>query len=378
MTSLREECTMKFTANTETIRNLLSIVTRALSVRPSQPVLEGVLIEVRENCLFLTASDGMFTIHASTEVNEVEPGRLLAPGRFFLETLRKLPDGEMIASQTKSGGLTLSCSGARITIGCQNGEEYPDLPEIVEPHSFSLEQKMLRDMINESSFCIADEDPRVVLTGALLEVSEGRFTMVALDGFRMAVHNRQCDTGVTEGQTAVVVPKKSLIEIARLLTEEEETVLLQIDRNYISAQLGSVRVYARLIDGEFINYQRILPTGWKTRVKVNCAQFSSCVERASLVARESKNNLMRIDVDGSRMVVTSNSDIGDSYEEIEVETDGEPMKITFNVRYLSDAFRVIKDEYVYLQMTSPISPMTIVPFGGDAFLYLILPVRAAA
>lgn len=369
---------MKFTANTETIRNLLSIVTRALSVRPSQPVLEGVLIEARENCLFLTASDGMFTIHASTEVNEMEPGRLLAPGRFFLETLRKLPDGEMTASQTKSGGLTLSCAGARITIGCQNGEEYPDLPEIVEPHSFSLEQKMLRDMINESSFCIADEDPRVVLTGALLEVSEGRFTMVALDGFRMAVHNRQCDTGVAEGQTAVVVPKKSLIEIARLLTEEEETVLLQIDRNYISAQLGSVRVYARLIDGEFINYQRILPTGWKTRVKVNCAQFSSCVERASLVARESKNNLMRIDVDGDRMVVTSNSDIGESYEEIEVETDGEPMKITFNVRYLSDAFRVIKDEYVYLQMTSPVSPMTIVPFGGDAFLYLILPVRAAA
>ena len=196
---------------------------------------------------------------------------------------------------------------------------------------------------------------------------------------QMAVHNRQCDTGVAEGQTAVVVPKKSLIEIARLLTEEEEeTVLLQIDRNYISAQLGSVRVYARLIDGEFINYQRILPTGWKTRVKVNCAQFSSCVERASLVARESKNNLMRIDVDGDRMVVTSNSDIGESYEEIEVETDGEPMKITFNVRYLSDAFRVIKDEYVYLQMTSPVSPMTIVPFGGDAFLYLILPVRAAA
>ena len=370
---------MKFIANTETIRNLLSIVTRALSVRPSQPGLEGVLIEVRENCLLLTASDGMFTIHASTEVNEVKPGRLLAPGRFFLETLRKLPDGEMTASQTKSGGLTLSCAGARITIGCQNGEEYPDLPEIVEPHSFSLEQKMLRDMINESSFCIADEDPRVVLTGALLEVSEGRFTMVALDGFRMAVHNRQFDTGVAEGQTAVVVPKKSLIEIARLLTEEEEeTVLLQIDRNYISAQLGSVRVYARLIDGEFINYQRILPTGWKTRVKVNCAQFSSCVERASLVARESKNNLMRIDVDGDRMVVTSNSDIGESYEEIEVETDGEPMKITFNVRYLSDAFRVIKDEYVYLQMTSPVSPMTIVPFGGDAFLYLILPVRAAA
>src|SRR5699024_7944924 len=143
----------------------------------------------------------------------------------------------------------------------------------------------------------------------------------ALDGFRMAVHNRECDTGIAEGKTAVVVPKKSLTEIGRLLTEEEgESVLLQIDRNYISAQLGNVRVYARLIDGEFINYQRILPTGWKTRVKVNCAQFAACVERASLVARESKTNLMRIDVDGERMVVTSNSDIGDSYEEIDVET----------------------------------------------------------
>ena len=232
---------MKFIANTETIRNLLSIVTRALSVRPSQPVLEGVLIEVRENCLLLTASDGMFTIHASTEVNEVEPGRLLAPGR-FLETLRKLPDGEMTASQTKSGGLTLSCAGAHITIGCQNGEEYPDLPEIVEPHSFSLEQKMLRDMINESSFCIADEDPRVVLTGALLEVSEGRF---AHGGAGWLPHGRaqpavrRCEP---RGKRRWWCPKP-LIEIARLLTEEEEeTVLLQIDRNYISAQLSSVPV----------------------------------------------------------------------------------------------------------------------------------------
>lgn len=236
---------------------------RSPCARP-QPVLEGVLIEVRENCLLLTASDGMFTIHASTEVNEVEPGRLLAPGRFFLETLRKLPDGEMTASQTKSGGLTLSCAMAPRSPSAAKMARNIRICRKLSTHSFSLEAEMLRDMINESSFCIADEDPRVVLTGALLEVSEGPLHR---GGAGWLPHGR-AQPAVrhwrSRGATAVVVPKKSLIEIARLLTEEEEeTVLLQIDRNYISAQLGSVRVYARLIDGEFINYQRILPTAGK-------------------------------------------------------------------------------------------------------------------
>jgi len=370
---------MKFTAATESIRSVLSIVTRALSVRPALPVLDGVLIEARGDQLKLTASDGTFTIHATVEVNVIEPGRLLAPGRFFLETIRKLPDGELTATETKSGGLTLSCGGARITVGCQLGEDYPNLPDVMDPHTFSISHKMFRDMVNETSFCIADEDPRVVLTGALLEVSQGRFNMVALDGFRLAMRTRECDTGACDAETRVVVPKKSLIEIARLLTEDEEQqVTVQIDRNYIAAQLDNVSVYARLIDGEFINYQRVIPAGWKTRVKVNCEQFAGCVERASLVAREGKNNRIRIEIENGRMIVTSNSENADSYEELDVETDGEEIKIAFNVRYLSEAFRVIKDEYVYLQMTSSVSPMTIVPFGGDEFTYLILPVRTAA
>ncbi len=370
---------MKFTTATENIRNVLSIVARALSVRPALPVLDGILIEARGENLQLTASDGTFTIHAQIPVNVIEPGRLLAPGRFFMETIRKLPDGELVAAENKTGGLTLSCSGARITIGCQLGEDYPDLPYVLDPYTFTVSHKAFRDMVSETSFCVADEDPRVVLTGALLEVKNNMFNMVAIDGFRLGMRRRPCEVGCCEGEKSVVVPKKSLIEIARLLSDDEEqNVNIEVDKNYIAVNLENLSVYARLIDGEFINYQRIIPAGWKTRVKVNCDQFAGCIERASLIAREGKNNLIRIEVSGGKMIVTSNSEIGDSYDEMEVETDGEDIRIAFNVRYMSEAFRAIRDEYVYLLMTSSVSPMTIVPFGGDEFTYLILPVRAAA
>jgi len=368
---------MKFTTATENIRNILSIVTRALSVRPPQPILDGVLIEARHGNLMLTASDGTFTIHASIPVNVIEPGRLVAPGRFFTDAIRRLPDGELIATENSNCALTLSCSGARITIGCQIGEDYPSLPGVYEPYTFKINHKAFRDMVGETSFCIADEDPRVILTGALLEVKENTFNMVAIDGFRLAMRKRACEA-LSDGEKSVVVPKKSLIEIARLLSDDEEReVNIEVDRNYIAVNLENISVYARLIDGEFINYQRIIPAGWKTRVKVNCDQFSGCIERASLIAREGKNNLIRVEISGGRMIVTSNSEIGDSYEEMDVETDGEDIRIAFNVRYMSEAFRAIRDEYVYLLMTSSVSPMTIVPFGGDEFTYLILPVRSA-
>lgn len=368
---------MRFACAASDLQNALMVVTKALASKSTLPVLEGVLVEANDEGLRLTCSDSSITIITELPAMVEDTGRIVLPGRLFTEVVRKMPSGEIHAEMKNGSVITLKCLGSRTSITGMDAAQFPQLPMVDSDDELVLPQPMLKDMIQRTSFAIAAEDTRQVLTGCLLDVTGGEVRMVALDGYRLAMRTaRVSDVNM---KLTAIVPGKSLSELGKLLSDDEDSRLtICADKNMMYVNLPSTQIYMRLIDGEFIDYRRILPAGWKSRITVDCGQLKACVDRASLMAREGKNNLIKLEISGDDLAITSNSEIGDVHEQLEVEHEGDDLLIAFNVKYVIDAVRAIDDEQVVLRFNSGVAPCVIAPTEGDSYLYLVLPVRINA
>ena len=368
---------MKFRCNSQDLLSSLQIATRALSVRSPQPILEGILIETCDQGLQLTASDGTFTIVTRLNAEVDVEGAAVMPGRLFSEVVRKLPDGEVSAQLSPAFVMTVKCKGSRTNIAGQNAEAYPRVEVAEDTNAVVLPQSLIKDMIQRTSFAVPDEDPRPVLLGGFFNMQNGQIDMVGLDGFRMAM--RTARVSDVENKTKAIIPLKSLEEIAKLMSDDEEAmVTLHFSQNQMTVDLGKTILFTNLIDGEYIDYRRVLPKSSSTEVTVSRDDFSRCVDRASLMAREGKNNLIKFTVEGDKLYITSNSEVGDVFEELDIAGNGNDIVIAFNVKYLMEIIRVISGDEIVLKFGTPVSPCVIAPANGDDFTYLVLPVRINA
>ncbi len=366
---------MKFVLNTPDLVNALSVTTHALSPRSTMPILEGVLLETTMEGLRITCSDGVMTISSLIGATVEEEGRIVMPGRLFCDVIRKLPSGEMLFSASQNMIAIIKCAGSRTTIAGKPADLFPSLPSINAESRVELPQPLLRDMIQQTSFAVSTDETRKILTGCLLEIAGGEARMVALDGFRLAIRIAPISPEIP--QLSAVIPSKLLQELSKIVNGgEEDMVTLTFGNSQLLAELGQTRIYATLLEGEYIKYRQIIPTSWKTLVKVlDREQLALCVERASLMAKESKTNLITLTISDSLMTITSNSEMGDVYEEIQVESEGDDLKIAFNVKYITDVIRAIEDDEFVLRFNSGVSPCVIAPVEGSAYTYMVLPVR---
>lgn len=368
---------MKFYCQSQDLIAALSIVTRALSVRTPQPILEGILLESSDEGLQLTASDGTFTIITKMKATVEVEGACVMPGRLFSEVIRKMPDGEVSAILSRSYVLTLKCRGSRTNIAGQSADAYPRVETAAEMTAVELPQNMIKDMIQRTSFAVPAEDPRPILLGGCFNMQSGQIDMVGLDGFRMAMRTSRVSD--VEHSIKSIIPLKSLEEIAKLMSDDDDAMVnLNFSKNQLMVDLEKTTLYTGLIDGEYIDYRRVLPKSFTTELTVSREEFSRCVDRASLMAREGKNNLIKFTVEGDKMFITSNSEVGDVFEELNVANSGGDIVIAFNVKYLLEIVRVISGDEIVIKFGTAVSPCVIAPAGGDDFTYLILPVRINA
>ena len=369
---------MRFTLNTSDLTSTLSVTTHALSPRTTMPILEGVLLEASNEGLRVTCSDGAMTISSVIAAEIEEEGRIVMPGRLFVDVVRKLPNAQLYFSASQNMIATIKCAGSRTTIAGKSAELFPALPEISARSQVVLPQPMLRDMIQETSFAVSADESRKILTGCLLEIADGEVRMVALDGFRLAVRMAQISPEVPK--MSAVIPSKLLQELSKIVNGgEDDMVIMTFGGSQLLAEMGNTKVYATLLEGEYIKYRQIIPQTWKTAVRIlDRDQLMLCVERASLMAKESKTNLITLTISSQLMTITSNSEMGDVYEEIQVETEGADLKIAFNVKYISDVIRAIEDDEFILHFNSGVSPCVIVPVEGNGYTYMVLPVRLNA
>ena len=227
-------------------------------------------------------------------------------------------------------------------------------------------------MIRQTIFATAQDETRPILTGALLEITDGKISLVALDGYRLALKSAPVDYAE---DVKVVVPSKTLNELNKILEDDDSDVKITCTENHIIFMLNKTIITSRLLEGQFLNYNDIIRNDYKSRVTVNTQDIKDSIERASLLAREGKNNLVKLEVSDYKLVITSNSEIGDVYEEIKIDLEGEDIEIAFNSKYILDGIRVIDSEEITMDFVSSVNPCIIKPIDDENYTYLILPVR---
>ena len=363
---------MRFTCDTNELNASLSIVSRALAVRSPKPILEGILFEACDEGLRLTCTDLALGIETTIPASFAEEGRVVLPGKLLCEVVRKLPSGTVEFNISDRLQTTIRCAASRTTITGLDPVEYPELPRVEGP-SFSMPQGVLRDMVGRTIFAIAVDESRPILTGCLMEIGKSEMRVVALDGFRLALRSEPIDG--PDKDVSAVVGGRVLGDIAKILADTEEPVELCFSRSHVQLNLGGTHIVARLLEGEFIRYRQILPEEWQSRVTVSRSELSSAIDRASLIAREGKSNLVCFKIDGETLDVTSNSEMGDVEEKITVTTEGKDITIAFNVRYITDVLNALSDDEIVMRFNSNVSPCVICPTQGERYLYLVLPVR---
>lgn len=365
---------MKFKCFQKDLADAISKVQRAIPTRSTMPILQGILIEARENSVKLTGTDIDITIEAQLPAEVAQQGSVVMPSQIFGDVIRKFPEADLILQLNERFQLDIICQDNILTT-LQGLEpyEYPEVPRFEKRQQIELRQDVFKRMIQQTIFAVATDETRPILTGALLEIENGHAVMVCLDGYRLALRKEPISENITS--TSVIVPGKSLNEISRILGEQEQDLRINVGDKHIHFDLGNTQITSRLLDGEFVNYKQIIPQEYKTRVKVDRLLLQQGLERASLMSRELENNLIKLNVQDDKLEITSNSDIGRIDEKIPTIVEGKNIEIAFNARYLLDVMRVVRDNEICMDFTTNVSPCIIRPLEGDAYCYLVLPVR---
>ena len=371
---------MKLQCSAQDLITGLVNATRALGSRPATQVLEGVKLVTGEDEITLTCTDGSMTICARVRAQVDEPGEVLLPGKLFTEIARKLPEGTVAMSMNEKLVTTIRCASSRSTLTGMPATDFPRTLDIINTHALHVPQKRLREMINRVVFAIAAQESRQTLTGCLMEVTRTELRLIGLDGFRLALQRMHGDFILPDGAATVkaIIPGHVIGEMSRIMSDDDDIMItFHMDNAHLLAIIGDTTLIASLLAGEYINYRQILPEKWLTRITVKRAELCDAIERASLMAREGKNNLVRMTASNDVMRITSMSELGDVLEELNIHLEGEEIEIAFNARYISDVVKNIDDECCMLSMNTNVSPCVVSPVEGDNYLYLVLPVRVA-
>jgi len=368
---------MHFSVNAADMNAGMALVSHALSARPIRQIYEGVLIETAEEGLYLTCTDGEMTIRTRVNATVVEEGVAMMPAKLFGELLRKL-SGEVDIEIDKRFRAEIRALGSNTSMAGTDASEFPDMPEIKD-QEFAVEipQRQLRDAVSRVMFAVSTDETRRILTGCLMEVYPTETLFVGLDGFRLALQRLEAQNDVPAGKESVsaVIPGRILGEFSRMLGETDEPARVVCGKSRFMMSFDSTTCYTTLLAGEYINYKQILPTSWQSEVRLRRDDFISAIERASLMAREGKNNLLRLSLTESEMTITANAERGAALETIPASYSDKEFKIAFNARYLFDVIRNVYTEEMCMRFNSSVSPCTIAPLSGSQYIYLVLPVR---
>ncbi|MCL2573919.1 MAG: DNA polymerase III subunit beta [Defluviitaleaceae bacterium] len=353
----------------------INTVSRAVTGRANQPILECCLLTAIDDGFKLMANDMEMAIETKNiDAQVLENGTVALDSRVFFDIVRRLPS-DSVEIHVDEKNLTIIKAGkSEFKILGMNGEEFPALPDVEKDNAYSLPSAELKDMIRQTIFSVSQDISKPVLCGELLEIDANGAKLISVDGFRISLRSFGFENSSRE--IKVVIPGKTLSEIAKILpTEADSMTTFYITDKHILFDLENCVVVSRLLDGEFIKYENMFTKETETLVNVDRRDLLDCIERASLISRDSKKNPVKLKIAEGRIVVTSNTEMGASYEEIGVEQDGADLEIGFNPRYLTDVLKVLDYERISMEFITPITPCVIKVEGSDDYKYLVLPLR---
>ncbi len=352
----------------------VSTVQKAILGKSPMTVLEGIYIESSQNEIIMRGSDVDLSIETLVPSTILEEGRIVIDSKLFGDIIRKLPDATIEMATMENNTILISCENSEFNLLYLDADEYPMLPEISSTERIAIKENVFKNLIKSTSFAVAQDEARPILMGVLFEVKNKVLNMVALDGFRLAMRSEYLESNE---EVSVVIPGKTLNEVSKIISDGEENIFISFNENHILFEIDQTKIVSRLLSGQFIKYESIIPTDHKLSFKVKRTVLASSIERASLMAKEGSSRLIKLNIENDKAVITSTSQFGKVREEVSVDMDGEAMEIAFNANYLLDTLKVMDEEEVIVEMTSGVSPTIIRNSIKNNSTYMVLPVRLA-
>ena len=376
---------MRFIIQRDHLVQSVQDVMKAITSRTTIPILTGIKIVASEEGVTLTGSDSDISIESfipkeedDKEIIEIkQPGSIVLQARFFSDMVKKLPS-DFVEIEVQNHLQTVIRSGnSEFDLIGLDAEEYPHLPQIEEENVFKIPTDLLKAMIRQTSFAVSTSETRPVLTGVNWKVENNELYCIATDSHRLAQRKAKIEME-TPANYNVVIPGKSLNELSKILADNSESIEIVITENQILFKAKHLLFFSRLLEGNYPDTSRLIPSESKTDIVLHTKEFLHAIDRASLLAREGKNNVVKlITLQDQLIEISSNTpEVGKVVEEMKgISMDGEELKISFSAKYMMDALRAIEGNEIKITFTGAMRPFVIYPINDDSTLQLILPVR---
>ena len=369
---------MKFICEKEKLLKAINSVVKAASSRTTLPILEGILIQTNDQEIKLTTYDLELGIEYIIECDVEEQGNTVVNATMFSEIIRKLPEADIKITLNEKDLLVIECQGSLYKLSTMNPLEFPELPVIDVENSVELDQNTLKNMIRKTIFAVSIEENRPIFTGCLFEILNNKINVVAVDGFRLSLKSNFLENSANN--FSAVIPGKTLNEVNKIISDSFDKIKISVSKNQALFEMENCKIVTRLLDGEFLKYDNVIPKTWETRIRVNKKDLQECFERVSLISMSSiekeRKYPVKVSIEIGKAIISCTNQAGDAKEEILVTTEGKNIEAGFNPKYFLDALKVIDDEEIYVDFGSSISPCIIRPVDEDgSYLYMILPIK---
>ena len=368
---------VRFSCEKALVQQAVAAVSRAVAAKSSIPALEGILLECGEG-LRLSGYNMQTGIRTTVEAAVSEAGHIVLNARLFGEMIRRLPDDMVTFEADDKFNVKLNCGDASFELPGLSADDYPELPEVDDQFSVTLEQRTLKAMINQTSFAVSVNEARPIHTGALFEISDKGLTMVAVDGFRLALRREPLEH-IDGGAFKFVAPGAALNEVEKICADTDDMVTVTQGKRHLMFEAGATQLICRRLEGEFLDYKNAIPTTNPICIEVDNKTMIESLDRVSVVISEKLKSPVRCLFSQDRVYMSARTGNGEARDICPVRGDGQELEIGFNNRYLMDALRYAPADTVKMQLNTGISPCIITPVDdSDNFLYMVLPVRLKA
>ena len=365
---------MRFTCEKSMLVTGLNITGRTVAQKSALSAIEGILCRAHGN-LSLTGYNMETAITYEIEAEVTDIGECILPAKLFGDIIRRLPEGPVTVVVDDNYKVSIRAGYASFTISAENADDYPELPDVGEGRPIRIPQSAMKELIGSTIFAVSENQGRPIHTGVKFEVADDTVSAIAVDGFRLARRTYHCEEN-TGRSLSFVVPAQGLKEVEKILQDTDDFVAFTLGSKHILFQMGSATLICRLLEGEFLDWRRVVPTNCPVKLTAHVSDLASSIERVGLIVSEKYKSPVRCVFSDNVLMLRTNTTIGAAEDRCSIAGDGKELEIGFNVRYLADALRVIPSEEVVMELTNGLSPIVFTPVDDKHdFAYMVLPVR---
>ena len=369
---------MKIVCSRNQLNIALTAAMRAVPNNSPMPILEYLLVEAKNNKLFITGYDNEIAIEYNIDCEVINEGSFLVNGERFSDIVKHLSDDIVSISSNNndnSGNINIECGTSFINIVVRQTESYPSLPEFVEEQSsLSIPQAMLREMINQTAYAASDDKDRGIMQGVKMTSKDKTLTLVGIDGYRIALRREHFEENLPDMDC--IIPKKTLLEISRIIEDSDDEISIKPTNSFVFFETEKIKVVSRLLEGEYMKYEASFPREVMTVIEIDKREFENSVGRAFLLMNDTIRRVpIVITSEENKLIVRTKTEIGSIKDELDITINGDPIDADYDPKYFRESLRVLKDERIRIEFSGAVGPCLIKPVSGDRFIYLLLPLR---